>query len=137
MNIEKLKAQLIRHEGKRLKPYLDTVGKTTIGVGRNLTDRGITEEECGVLLENDIRLAELFAKAYDWYDGLDEARQAVVVDMQFNLGPGRFAGFKKMIDAIERRDWGEAADQMMDSTWAVQVGRRAITLSQMMRSGTW
>ena len=40
-----IEEQLILHEGLRLKPYRDTVGKLTIGVGRNLDDVGITRAE--------------------------------------------------------------------------------------------
>ncbi len=137
MNLERLKAQITLHEGKRLKPYIDTVGKVTIGIGRNLTDRGITDEECQFLLEGDIKLVQIYAAAFSWYDDLDEVRQAVVLDMLFNMGPGRFAGFVKLISAIERRDWADAAFQMMDSTWAIQVGQRAIRLSEMMKTGKW
>lgn len=139
MNLERLKAQLIRHEGKSLKVYEDTAKppRLTVGVGRNLSDRGISEDECALMLDNDIKMAELYAKGYEWYESLDEVRQAVVIDMQFNLGPTRFAGFKKMIEAIERKDWKEAATQMLDSAWSVQVGNRALRLAEMMRSGEW
>jgi len=137
LNLDKLVAQLTKHEGKSLKPYVDTVGKVTIGVGRNLTDRGITEEECDLLLSTDIKIATLFCHAYDWFDTLDDVRQAVFADMIFNLGPTRFAGFKKMIAAVEQRNWQSAADHALDSQWAVQVGSRAIRLAQMLRTGEW
>lgn len=140
MNLERLKAQLIRHEGCVLHAYQDTEEFWTIGVGRLIDQKrggGITQEEAAYLLENDIKKAEVLASAYDWYPMLDEVRQAVVIDMMFNLGPGRFAGFKKMIAAIEAKDWKEAAEQMLDSKWAVQVGNRALRLAEMMRSGVW
>ena len=54
--VKRLKDMLIRHEGLKLKPYLCTAGKLTIGVGRNIQDRGITYQEAMMLLENDIRL---------------------------------------------------------------------------------
>jgi lysozyme len=142
MNLERLKAQLIRHEGCVLHAYQDSAPEQfwTIGVGRLIDKRrggGISEEEAAYLLENDIRKAEAFAAQYPWYAGLDEVRQAVVIDMLFNMGPGRFAGFKKMLAAISVADWKEAAVQMLDSKWATQVGNRALRLSEMMRSGVW
>lgn len=140
MNLERLKAQLIRHEGCVLHAYEDSEKYLTIGVGRLIDKRlggGISEEEAAILLENDIRKAERHAAAYRWYPLLDEVRQAVVLDMLFNLGPTRFAGFKKMIAAIENQKWLDAATEMMDSTWAQQTGNRALRLSQMMRSGNW
>lgn len=140
MNLERLKAQLIKHEGCVLYAYQDSEEYWTIGVGRMIDQRlggGITEEEAAYLLENDIKKAEGFASDYAWYSALDEVRQAVVIDMIFNMGPGRFAGFKKMIAAIDRKDWKEAAVQMLDSKWAVQTGNRALRLAEMMRLGEW
>lgn len=140
MNLERVKALLIRHEGFVPHAYQDSEGYWTIGVGRMIDKRlkgGITEEEAAYLLENDIKKAELYASIYDWYPTLDEVRQAVIIDMTFNLGPGRFYGFKKMIAAIAAKDWEEAAAQMLDSRWARQVGNRARHLAQMMRTGEW
>ena len=135
--IEQLKKMLIRHEALRLKPYKDSVGKLTIGVGRNLDDRGITEAEAMLLLSNDIGDALADAKKFSWFGQLDSARQDVIVNMVFNLGLTRFSGFKKMIAALEHGNYPEAADQMLDSKWARQVGLRASELSQMMREGRY
>ena len=133
MNITDL---LIKHEGLRLKPYRDTVGKLTIGVGRNLDDVGITREEALYLLGNDIfRVKAGLYDAFLWSINLDAVRKDVVINMVFNLGLGRFKRFKRMIAAIERQDWDGAAKEMLDSKWAKQVGRRAIELAQMMKSG--
>ena len=135
--IEQLRKMLIRHEDLRLKPYKDSVGKLTIGVGRNLDDKGITEAEAMLLLSNDIGDALSDAKKFAWFSDLNSPRQDVVVDMMFNLGLTRFSGFKKMIAAIEHGNFPEAADQMLDSKWARQVGLRASELSQMMRTGAY
>lgn len=140
MNIEKLKSQLLKHEGFVSPAYQDSEGYWTIGIGRLIDERkggGITEDEAYFLLTNDIERAETWARTYAWYDDLDEVRQNVVVEMIFNLGPRRFAGFKKMIAAIEREDWKEAAVQALNSKWASQVGNRALRLAEMMRSGRW
>lgn len=133
MNITDL---LIKHEGLRLKPYRDTVGKLTIGVGRNLDDVGITREEAMYLLDNDIvRVSVEVDKAFRWYRGLNTTRRTVIVDMVFNLGLGRFKRFKRLIAAIVVFDWDRAAKEMLDSKWAKQVGRRATELAKMMRDG--
>jgi lysozyme len=55
--------------------------------------------------------------------------------MIFNIGMPRFKQFKKMIAALEEGDWSEAANQMMDSKWAKQVGKRAERLRDMMETG--
>ncbi len=134
--VNQLKEMLVRHEGLRLKPYRDTVGKLTIGVGRNLDDFGLTNEEVLVLLHNDIlRTMQEVRKAFPWYLRLNAVRQNVVLNMVFNLGLSRFLGFKKTIEALESKNWDIAAREMLDSKWAVQVGRRAQELSKMMKTG--
>ena len=121
------------HEGLRLTPYHCPAGKLTIGVGRNLEDKGITEQEALVLLENDIEecrrdLEEIF----QGFDLLPESVQLVLVDMRFNLGPNRFRNFKRMIAAVKNQDFNGAAAEMKDSRWYSQVGQRAKTLVKMM-----
>ncbi len=133
---EKLIRLLITHEGLRLKPYRDTRGKLTIGVGRNLDDVGITEEEALYLLKNDIkRVLDFLKERLPYWNGLTETRKMALVDMCFNLGPGGFLSFKRMLAALERGDYEQAAREMLDSRWARQVGRRAEELAEMMRDG--
>ncbi|SIT68805.1 MULTISPECIES: lysozyme [Burkholderiaceae] len=87
LDIPTLLAELSRDEGRRLKPYLDTVGKTTIGVGRNLTDVGIAESECDLLLENDVMRSVVWLDRHlPWWRSLDAVRQRVLINMAFNLG---------------------------------------------------
>lgn len=127
---------LIRHEGLRLKPYRCTAGKLTIGVGRNLDEAGISETEAMMLLNNDVEKCIQQAKSnLPWFAGLDNVRKAVVVSMVFNLGIEGFAKFKSTIASIKAGKYDEAADNMMQSLWAKQVGKRAEELSYMMRTG--
>jgi lysozyme len=133
-----LKKMLLIDEGLRLKPYRDTVGKLTIGIGRNLDDVGISKDEALYLLENDIQRAikeatQIFG-TYRWLS-LDKVRQAVILDMLFNLGKTRFLTFKKFIQAVKEKDFEKAAEEMLDSKWAKQVGRRAKRLAYMMKTG--
>ncbi|RMH50503.1 MAG: lysozyme [Zetaproteobacteria bacterium] len=133
--MQRLSALLIRHEGMRLKPYRDSVGKLTIGVGRNLDDVGLREEEARFLLENDLRAVIAELQPLPWFAALDPPRKHAIIDMGFNLGLPRLLGFRRMIAAIERGDWPAAADEMLDSRWARQVGRRAEELARTMRTG--
>jgi lysozyme len=134
MDIEALKDQLILHEGLKLEPYECTAGKLTIGVGRNIEDIGITEDEARYLLDNDIlRVCDELDRNLPWWRDLSDARQRVLVDMVFNLGISRFMQFQNTIAAIESGDYDKAADEMLDSRWADQVGNRAKTLARMMR----
>ncbi len=135
MNRQLLRSQLERHEGLRLKPYHDTVGKLTIGYGRNLEDVGISRDEADFMLDNDIDQVERQLETVDEYRDLDAVRQAVIANMAYNLGFAGLMGFKNMWTAIGRRDWKSASEQMMQSKWARQVGVRAVELSEIMRTG--
>lgn len=132
---------LVQHvrwaEGSRAFPYEDSVGKLTIGVGRNLDDVGLSEDEIQFLLQNDLDKALTDAKSFPWFADLDDVRKLVVVDMIFNLGKPRFSSFVRTIAAIEAQQWQAAAMQMQDSKWFRQVGRRAQRLVQAMASGKW
>jgi lysozyme len=136
MNYSDLVDQLIRHEGRRLFPYTDSVGKTTIGVGRNLDDVGISEEEARYLLDHDIdgAVADL-TSSFPWFSALDDVRQRVMIDMRFNLGPTRFRGFKRMLRMMAEGNYVQAAASMRDSLWYRQVKGRGVRLVQMMLTG--
>jgi lysozyme len=131
---ETLTQMLIRHEGIRLKPYTDTVGKLTIGVGRNLDDVGITYNEAMEMLQNDIsRVLNDCLHAFPWFADLTSTRQAVVIDMCFNLGLTRLQKFTKFLQAVELGDYDTAADEMLNSLWAKQVKNRALEMANLMR----
>ncbi len=131
-----LRQQIIRDEGLRLLPYMDTVGRLTIGYGRNLTDVGISQTEASDLLDNDLtRAVSDLQRAFSFVTELDSSRFVVLACMSFNLGIGRLSKFTKMWTAIRRGDYASAAMEMMESQWAEQVGARATRLAESMRSG--
>ena len=122
-------------EGLSIKLYQCSVGKMTIGYGRNIEDNGISEEEADYLLMNDIKRVQKELRAnFEWFGLLSTARQGALINMCFNLGITRLLGFKKMIAALEMGDYQEAANQMLDSKWARQVGGRSGRLSDVMRN---
>jgi len=128
-----IEKQLVEHEGLEKKVYRCPAGKLTVGVGRNLEDKGITEEEALFLLRNDIAECEDDLRSiFTEYDALDESRKRVLIDMRFNLGPSRFRQFKKLIAAVKEKEFSRAAEEMKDSNWYRQVGKRAETLFKMM-----
>lgn len=131
-----LRAQLQVHEGLRLKPYTDPTGHLTIGVGRNLSDVGITPDEADLLLDNDIaRTLGFLLVRYPWVEHLDDVRQRVVIDMAFNLGVEGLGRFARFLEAARTGDYESAAAEMLASRWADQVKTRAVTLARMMRTG--
>jgi len=136
MDYTRLIAQLRKHEGVEHKPYTDTVGKLTIGVGRNLDDRGLSDHEIDFLLQNDIQLVE--EELDQWWShwrSLNQTRQLVVADMMFNMGRPRLSQFKMFLAALQAADYEMASTEMLDSKWASQVKGRATTLADMMSTG--
>lgn len=141
MRREDLIAQLERHESLKLKPYRDSVGKLTIGIGRNLDDVGISVKESHFLCDNDLdeRVFPALDRSLPWWRTLSAARQQVLANMCFNLGIGRLLGFKNTLALIQAGKFAEASVEMLKSKWAIQVGKepgeRAYELSEMMRDG--
>ena len=150
MNIAKIADQLKRHEGVRLAVYDDATGKPvhagdtlqghpTIGVGRLLTDaRGLNTAEIEMLLANDIDVViNELNREIPWWNEMNEARQACMINLCFNLGWPRLSSFKNMLSAAEKGSYETAADEMVDSIWFEQVGLRGVELSEQMRTGQW
>ena len=149
--MNRIKAQLIRHEGLRLKPYRCTAGKLTIGIGRNLDDRGISQKEAYAMLARDIADCEqwLIDEIPEVYNKLDKVRQSVLLNMCISIPQSLFAplrepcylgingllGFNNTLSFIAAGDWERAANGMLASRWAKQVGMRVIELSELMRKG--
>ncbi|MEC4725817.1 glycoside hydrolase family protein [Shewanella sp. D64] len=129
---KKLTDMLIQHEGMMLKPYRCTAGKNTIGVGRNLDDVGISQEEALMMLANDIERLELrLSYRLPWIATLSESQQLVLLNMAFNLGVGGLLRFKNMLAALERQDISSTQHEMLNSRWAGQVGKRCDDLVKM------
>ena len=133
---DQLRSQLIDHEGERLTVYRCTAGYLTIGVGRNLETTGISPEESRYLLDHDInRCINECVQAFPWFPDLDPLRQRVIVDMCFQLGLKGLSGFRGTLGYIAAKQYGLAADAMLQSKWAQQTPARAQRLSRWMRTG--
>ncbi len=130
-----IKQMLIKYEGLKLKPYRDSMGKLTIGIGRNLDDDGISDDEALFLLTNDIHRCELQLKSYPWYIFQPPIVQKALINMCFNLGIDKLLGFKNMIAALNDKDYTRASLEALDSKWAIEVGRRAKDIALMIREG--
>lgn len=156
---EHLLEELVKHEGLRLQVYQDTLGIDTIGIGRNLKDRGISKEELDeldiptighvyeygiteadamVLAENDVQIVEEeLLRAHPCVEDLDAVRQLVLVDMAFNMGVPRLCKFVKMWNAIHENKFDAASKEMLDSRWANQVKSRSVKLANAMHNGAF
>ena len=139
MNVTMLMKELMLDEGYRQEIYADPLGHLTFGVGHLVTKNDeehgkeagtpVTKERIEECLQQDIKIVfnELDLNE-PWWRSLDSNRQRVVANMCFNLGHPRFSKFKKFIYAMQTSQWEKAAEEMMDSKWAEQVGERAIRL---------
>lgn len=142
MNLTALVAQLRLHEGVRDRPYRCTAGKLTVGVGRNIDDVPFSADEIDLMLANDVQKCVRYALQYPWYNGLSDAHQNVVLNLIFNLGPARFAGFRKFHSAMERGDWAGAVAELDNSKWQEQVdpvlgdgkGRADVLMTQLLQN---
>lgn len=130
-----IKRMIERNEGRKAHPYHDQVGKLTIGVGRNLTDNGLDDQEIDFLLNNDIEDARRFLTSYPWFIKLAWPRQMALIDMVFNLGPAAFGRFKTMLRYLAEGNYDAAADEIGNSLWARQVPARAYRDEQQLRTG--
>lgn len=130
-----LKDWIKKCEDFKSHPYLDTVGKLTIGWGRNIEDNGISQAEGDFMFDNDFARCQADLKQYKWYTDQPQNVQDALMNMCFNLGIGRLRGFKKMIAALENKDYTTAAIEALESKWANQVGQRAKDVALMIRQG--
>ena len=139
MNIEALREQLKVDEGVKYEIYKDHLGYPTFGIGHLITEDDpehgepdgteISEDRVNEIFESDV--AKFVSEAKILFPDLDElpdVAQQVIVNMAFNMGRPRLSKFKNFIAGVNDRDWVRAAEEMMDSRWADQVGDRAIRL---------
>lgn len=136
MDRAKLSAQLSVDEGRKSRMYLDTVGKWTAGVGRNLSDRAFSEDEIDLMLKNDITIVE---NALDtnlpWWRSMNDARQNALANMCFQLGINRLLGFSQTLALLKASKWDMAANEALNSAWAKQTPARAKRVTDMIRKG--
>lgn len=124
--------------GKMIRPGSRVMGNVTIGIGINLgPGAGITEAEAEYLLQNRLRTAAADAATLPGFNGLDDVRRLVLIDMVFNMGAPTVRKFAGMLDAIQNHTYAAAAAAMLDSLWARQTGARAQALAEIMRTGGW
>jgi GH24 family phage-related lysozyme (muramidase) len=146
MNLDALRDRIQRAEGLRLTPYRDSRGFWTIGRGHLLpqdltaTQRAtmvLTREEADALFESDLASAIHGAASFAWWHVLDAERQAVIVEMVFQMGVSGVSEFVRMAEAIKARKFHAAAYEMLDSDWARQTPSRVKHLASAMRDGQW
>lgn len=127
-------------EDFRSQPYRDSRGYLTIGYGCLIDPSqggGITKDEAEYILANRLRIAERECESLEPYGDLSPVRQAVLIEMCFNMGLPKLKGFKRMLSALVQQEYEYAASEMLASQWSGQVGARAVRLAEQMKSGQW
>lgn len=101
----------------------------------DLTQYGISVEEAKYLLQNDVAAVKSqLRSALNWFDAQPEDVQVVLCNMCFNLGIGGLLRFRNFLAAVKSARWATAADHMLSSQWAGQVGNRAVRLANIIRN---
>jgi lysozyme len=136
MNIQRLRQQLIKHESIELKPYRCTSDKLTIGVGRNIEDRGISHETAMQMLDEDIDICiNELQQTVSYWNNLPSRVKEGLINLCFNMGISRLMAFKKTFGFLREGMYSKAADELLDSRYANQVGQRAVDVANMIRDG--
>lgn len=145
--LQDLMTDLHTDEGQRLFVYDDydgnkivrgsvVKGNPTIGIGRCLSTRGITELEANTLLANDcIATLDACQRVFTWFHTLDTVRQRAICNMAFQMGVAGVAEFTNMIMYLQKQDWHNAAAAMLDSAWAKETPARAEHVAIMIKTG--
>jgi lysozyme len=134
-NRKKLRDLIVGSETYKQFPYTDTTGHLTIGIGRNLDDRGVSLNEALEMLDNDITyFANRLNHNLDFFTQLSDVRRMVLISMCFNLGVVGLLNFKKMLAALASGDYETAANEIVDSKAHNQTGERYDRLADMMRT---
>lgn len=146
MNLHRLEIQVMNDEGFRAEPYRDSLGFWTIGYGSRSLLGTPVDENTGRIRSDQGRIqlrADLYRAILDaeelflHFRDLGDVRAEVLVNMAYNLGRRRLAGFVKLRAAVDRGDFQAAGDEMVASRWFNQVGSRALRLTMAMRTGRW
>jgi lysozyme len=136
-----LERELTRDEGLRLRPYPDSLGNWTVGIGHllkpgELHHWPITEAQCMAYLLGDIADAERkLDRILPGWRRYSDVRQRALVNLAFNLGWG-LQSFEDFLAAMERDDFPTAGNELVDSKWYRQVGLRGPRIVHMIVTDT-
>jgi|TARA_R110000782_G_C14661813_1_gene397936 lysozyme len=135
MDMVRLRETITRHEGSRLQMYQDSLGIWTIGVGHNIQEKGISPKVMELMLDEDLEeaISEL-KRSVSFFSKMPQQVQEALVNLSFNLGIPRLMQFKKTLALLREGDFESAADELLDSRYAEQVGRRALEIADMIRT---
>jgi len=139
MITEKTLQLLQDNEGYRQFLYECTAGKKTIGIGFNLDDVGLSLDESQVILNMRLqKISDQLTDKISCYANLNDARKSALCDMAYQLGVSGLMSFKKSIAKLEAGEYQAAANEFLDSKWAIKdTPVRAAKITNMIYSGEW
>jgi lysozyme len=136
MNLERIKETLKKHEGEKLEMYQCSMGCHTIGVGHNLDSKPISKRVSDLMLEDDVEDSIADCKRnISFFDDLDDGCQEALVNLCFNMGIAKLLQFKKTLAYLKDGKREKAANELLNSRYATQVGYRAIEVAAMIKGG--
>ena len=126
------------HEGLRLQKYTDTEGFPTIGYGHLIKNNEsisdtITKQQADKIFDKDFAHHRKAAERIKGWKSASEAQKAALIDLTFNMGPAWADGFPKFKKAFAEGNYNQAGEELRDSQWANQVGRRADTIINLIK----
>lgn len=140
-HLSSLEISIINHEGMSPYAYTDTTGNITVGIGKNIDQKsqlGLSTREMVFLLREDIRECVLELTPYKWYASQTQARKDALVELCYNIGMPRLLKFKKMISALDNHNFKLASEELLNSKWKTQVGRRrSNALANQIKNGVY
>lgn len=148
--METLQARLTRHEGKSLTVYLDTAGRSTVGIGHcidtnplptdiaaYLQENGcITDSQCDTLFTDDVANArhEVLLN-WPWVSTLSQTRSDVLIELCFWIGIGGLEGFRHMLNNLRMGYYESACQDLMQSKLYAEIPTRTGELAQLILEG--
>ena len=133
-DLVKVREDLIVHEGKRSLLYNCSAGYPTIGVGHNCETKPLSQAAIHQILNDDIDdcIGDLDRNIERWRR-YPQGVQHALINMTFNMGISGLMKFRQTFAYLDKGHWIAAADEMLDSKWADQVGNRAEEVSSWVR----
>ena len=126
------------HEGLRLDKYMDSRGFPTIGYG-HLIEPGesmpnrISQQKADELFDEDYTHHKAAAMRIPGYDRANAMQKAALIDLTFNMGPAWADDFPKFKQAFAAGNYEQAGNELIDSAYYGQVGRRGPTIVNLIK----
>lgn len=152
-------SMLAFEEGFSEKPYIDTEGYPTAGIGLKLGPKGSPLSNYTFTVPRTV--ADVWLRCYldrmlqnvDSYPNVADAlrrlttqstgamysdpRTCVLLSMCYQMGVPEVAAFANTLGYIASGDYTNAAANMLQSKWAKQTPQRAARHAEQMRAGLW